>query len=107
VTLCGRYVAGSADWPLWDGVEEPELNRPLWEAWCTLLDPLDTTTLVRARVGEPLPDLRLSFASGHEIEVFGNGGEGYWWYLRDRVTGEVFEAGAEGVVHELAESAED
>lgn len=103
----GRFVTGSADRPAWDGVAEPEVNRPLWEAWCALFDPLDRTTLSEVLVGEPLPDLRLRFASGHEVCAFGNSSDGCWWYYRDRITGEVFEAGATGVVHELGEPAAD
>jgi hypothetical protein len=73
-----------------------------------LFDPLNSTTLEAAWVGEPLPDLRLRFASGHEIEVFGNRVEDdYWWYWRDRLTGELFEARASGISHEFAEPAED
>ena len=106
LTLAGRLVTGSTDWPVWDGVEQPEVNRPLWEAWCGLLDPLDDATLTEAVVGVPIPDLRLRFASGHEVEAFGNSGEGCWWYLRDRATGGIFEAGATGVVRELGEPAE-
>src|SRR6476646_4326759 len=33
LSLAGRFITGSADWPVWDGVAEPEVNRPLWEAW--------------------------------------------------------------------------
>ena len=107
VSRDGRFVTGSADWPVWDGVAEPEVNRPLWEAWCALLDPLNSTALAEAVVGRPLPDLRLRFASGHEVWAFGNTGEGCWWYYRDRVTGEVFGAGAAGVTRELGEPAEE
>ena len=106
LTHAGRLVTGSTDWPVWDGVEQPEVNRPLWEAWCGLFAPLDRSTLAEAVVGKPLPDLRLRFASGHEVEVFSNSAEGYWWYYRNRVTGEVFEAGASGIVREQAEPAE-
>ena len=101
----GRFVTGSGDWPVWDGVEQPEVHRPLWEAWCGLLDPLSDTTLAEAVVGEPLPDLRLRFTSGHEVWAFGNRGESCWWYYRDRVSGEVFEAGAGGITHELGAAA--
>jgi hypothetical protein len=107
LTAGGIFVTGSADWPVWDGVEEPEVNRPLWESWCGLFDPLNATTLAEAVVGSPLPDLRLRFASGHEIEVFGSRGNDYWWYYRDRLTGEVFEAGAGGITRELGEPAAD
>jgi hypothetical protein len=103
----GRFITGSADWPVWDGVEEPEVNRPLWEAWCALFDPLSDTTLTEAVVSEPLPDLRLRFASGHEVQTFGNSCNGCWWYYRDRVSGVVFEAGAAGVTRELGEPAEN
>ena len=78
-------------------------NRPLWEAWCAVFDPLNRTTLVGVAVGSPLPDLALEFETGHRIDTFGNSGEGYWWYYRDRVSGEVFEAGGRGIVHERAE----
>ncbi len=105
MSLDGKLVTGSADWPVWDGVEDEGINRPLWEAWCALLDPLYQTTLVDASVGELFPDLRLVFKSGHQIETFGNSGNGYWWYYRDRITGEVFEAGATGINHEYAEPA--
>ena len=105
MTLDGKLVTGSADWPVWDGVEDEGTNRPIWEAWCELFDPLYQTTLVGASVGELFPDLRLVFKSGHQIETFGNSGNGYWWYYRDRITGEVFEAGAAGINHEYAEPA--
>src|SRR5688500_19043156 len=72
LSLAGRFVTGSADWPVWDGVVEPEVNRPLWEAWCTLFDPLNRTTLVDVSVGSPLADLTLEFETGHRIDSFGN-----------------------------------
>jgi hypothetical protein len=107
LTVGGKFVTGSADWPVWDGVEEPDVNRPLWDTWCGLFDPLIATTLIEAVVGSPMPDLRLRFSSGHEIEVFGNCSDDCWWYYRDRLTGEVFEAGARGITYELGEVAED
>ncbi len=91
---------------MWDGVEEPEVNRPLWEAWCALFDPLNRTTLVDVAVGSQFADLTLEFETGHRIDTFGNSGDGYWWYYRDRVTGEVFEVGAGGIAHEWAEVAD-
>jgi hypothetical protein len=106
LTRGGQLVTGSADWPLWDGVEDREVNQPLWEAWCALFDPLNRTTLVDVSVGSPPADLRLDFETGHRIETFGNSGDGYWWYYRDRVTGEVFEVGAMGIDHKCAESAD-
>ena len=101
--MAGKFVTGSYDWPVWDGVEDKVVNQPLWEAWSALFDPLNLAILVNASVGEPLPDLRLGFDSGHEIETFGNSGDGCWWYYCDRVTGEVFEANAAGIDREYAE----
>ena len=106
LSLAGRFITGSADWPVWDGVEEPEINRPLWEAWCTLLDPLNRTTLVGLSVNSPLADLTLEFETGHRLDTFGNSGDGYWWYYRDREAGEVFEVGINGIVHDRVEVAE-
>src|SRR5262249_727136 len=103
LSLADRFITGSGDWPVWDGVEDPEVNRPLWEAWCSLLAPLDRTTLVGVSVASPLPDLALEFETGHRIDTFGNSGDGYWWYYRDRVSGEVFEAGGGGIAHERGE----
>jgi hypothetical protein len=105
MTLDGHIVTGSADWPVWDGVEDKEVNQPLWEAWSALFNSLNSTVLVGASVNAALPDLCLDFASGHRIETFGNSGDGCWWYYRDRITGEVFEAGAAGICHEFAEAA--
>jgi hypothetical protein len=106
LTLDGQLVTGSADWPVWDGVENPEVNRPLWEAWCALFNPLNRTTLVDVSVGLQLPDLCLGFETGHSVETFGNRGDDYWWYYRDRITGEVYEAWAEGLRHEFAKPAD-
>ena len=103
LSLAGRFITGSADWPVWDGVEEPKINQPLWEAWCALLDPLNRTTLVKVSVGSPQPDLALEFESGHRIETFGNSSDGYWWYYRDRESGEVFEVAGSGITHEWVE----
>ena len=105
LTLADKLITGSADWPVWDGVEEKEVNQPLWEAWCALFDPLGQTTLIDVSVGSQFPDLRLDFETGHRIETFGNSGDGCWWYYRDRLTGEIFEAGASGIIHEFAEPA--
>jgi hypothetical protein len=102
LSLAGRIITGSADRPVWDGVEEPEVNRPLWEAWCALFDPLNRTTLVDVAVGSQWADLTLEFETGHRIDTFGNSGAGYWWYYRDCVSGEVFEVGAGGIAHEWA-----
>ena len=99
LTLAGRLVTGRADWPVWDGVENPEVNRPLWEAWCARFNPLNRTTLVGVSIDPRLPDLRLDFETGHSIETFGNSGDDYWWYYRDLTTGEVYEAWAEGLRH--------
>ncbi|HVS39062.1 MAG TPA: hypothetical protein VMS17_26120 [Gemmataceae bacterium] len=105
LTLAGRFITGSGDWPVWDGVAEPEVNRPLWEAWCALLDPLNRTALVGVSVASPLPDLALEFETGHRIDTFGNTSDGYWWYYRDRLSGDVFEAGGGGIAHERTEVA--
>jgi hypothetical protein len=107
LSLNGEYVTGSADWPVWDGVQDKDHNQPLWQAWCALLDPLNRTTLVDVSVGVPVPDLRLDFETGHRLETFGNSNDEYWWYYRNRVTGEIFEAGPTGISHEHAEPAED
>lgn len=100
----GRLITGSADWPVWDGVEEPDINRPLWEAWCALFDPLNRTTLVGVSVSSPLPDLALEFGSGYRIDTFGNSGDGYWWYYRNYEGGEIYEVGARGISREQAEA---
>lgn len=86
---------------------EPELNRPLWDAWCRQFDALDHTVLSDFSVGRDFPDLRLQFASGHAIETFGNDSDGVWWYYRDRVTGMCFEASANGVLREVCEPLTD
>jgi hypothetical protein len=101
----GRLITGSADWPVWDGLEAPEVNRPLWDAWCALFDPLNRTTLVDVAVGSQSLDLTLVLETGHRIETFGNSSDGFWWYFRDRLTGEIFEATAKGISHEWGEVA--
>ncbi len=106
LTLADQLVTGSDDWPVWDGVKDRDVNQPLWEKWCSLFDPLNRTTLVDVSVGVQFPDLRLDFQTGHRIETFGNSVDGYWWYYRNRVTGEVFEVGARGIDHEYAEPAD-
>ena len=106
LSLDGRFITGSTDWPVWDGVAEPEINRPVWDAWCDLFVPLNRTALVEVAVGATFADLTLEFETGHRIETFGNGGDSYWWYYRDRVTGEVFEVSADGISHEWTEIAD-
>jgi hypothetical protein len=69
MTLAGHIVTGSADWPVWDGVEDKEVNQPLWEAWSALFNPLNLTVLVGASVNAAFPDLCLDFESGHRIET--------------------------------------
>ncbi len=102
----GRFVTGSYDCPEWDGIEDPEVNRPLWKAWCGLCDPLNDASLVAAIIGHDFPDLRLQFTQGYEVQTFGNDGNDMWWYYRDRLTGECFEASAAGIVRELGQPAE-
>ena len=97
LSLAGRFVTGSADWPVWDGVEEPEIHRPLWEAWCAMFEPLNRTTIVGVSVGSPLVDLSVEFETRHRIETFGSSRDDYWWYYRDRASGEIFEAGPAGI----------
>lgn len=106
LSLSSRFVTGSYNWPEWDGVADPAINQPRWEAWCALFEPLDQSVLADFSIGRDFPDLRLRFASGHVVETFGNDGDGVWWYYRDRLTGECFEASAGGVVRELGEPAE-
>ena len=60
-------------------------------------DGLDGAAVAEATVRPDYPDLRLRFASGHQVETFSTGCPGCGWYYKDRVTGEVFEATAEGV----------
>lgn len=105
LTLRGTYITGSYDWPVWDGKANREVNEPLWHAWCDLFDELRSTQLARFSIANEFPDLRLHFESGHTIETFGNKGSDYWWYFRNRVTGEVFEATANGILHEFGEPA--
>ncbi|MCI0462218.1 MAG: hypothetical protein L0Z62_35140 [Gemmataceae bacterium] len=63
------------------------------------------TAALRSLVGVPCAwllatnSIRLRFESGHRIETFSYGGPGCHWYYMDRVTGEVFEAGAWGIRH--------
>ncbi len=106
MTLAGKLVSGSADWPVWNGVADKEVNQPLWDSWCARFDPLDSTKLWEASVSADTPDLRLDFASGHRIETFGNCCDNCWWYYRDRLTGEVVEAGLAGITYEIADPAE-
>src|SRR5262245_39203378 len=106
MTLDGRIVSGSDDWPVWDGVEDRDRNQPLWDAWCALSNPLNSTVLIGASVSETVPDLCLDFGSGHRIQTFGDSNDDCWWYYRDRITGEVFEASAAGICHDFAEAAE-
>ncbi|WP_020470874.1 hypothetical protein [Zavarzinella formosa] len=106
LTRDDKLITGSADWPEWDGVEDMEANQPLWDEWSALFNPLNRTALFGVGIGSLFPDLRLDFESGHRIETFGNTNDGYWWYFRDRVTGEVFEAGASGIDHAYAKLAE-
>jgi hypothetical protein len=101
LTASGLLVTGSMDWPTWDGVEDEEVNRPLWEAWCAHFDPLSGAELEEVSVGLDCPDLSLHFTTGHRLETFGNISSDYWWYYRDRATGDVFEAGASGIRYEL------
>jgi hypothetical protein len=103
LTASDALVTGSMDWPEWDGVADPEVNRPLWEAWCALFTPL--AEVVDIHVGPVYPDLTLRFSSGHQIETFGNTTSDCWWYYRSRVTGEVYEAGPFGVRRELGKPA--
>jgi hypothetical protein len=60
---------------------------------------------VEFQVGAVYPDLTIRFGSGHRIETFGNTTSDYWWYYRDRMTGEVYEAGAFGIRQESGEPA--
>lgn len=105
LTDSGTIVTGSMDWPEWDGVEDPEVNQPLWEAWCAHFNPLSQAAVVEVHLGPSHPDLTLRFESGHQIETFGNTISDYWWYYRDRLTGEVYEAGAFGIRREVGKSA--
>lgn len=105
LTASGAFITGSMDWPEWDGVEDREVNQPLWEAWCAQLNPLSRSEVVEVQVGTTHPDLAIRFASGHLIETFGNTSSDYWWYYSDRLTGEVYEAGAFGIRRELGKLA--
>jgi len=102
----GSVITGSADWPVWDGRENPEVNEPLWQEWCSLFEALNATQLLSFSVADGCPDLCLHFESGHTIETFGNSRQDYWWYYSNRMTGDVFEASADGISHELGEPAE-
>jgi hypothetical protein len=105
LTVSGTFVTGSMDWPEWDGVVDREVNQPLWEAWCAHFSPLSRAEVVEVRVGTTHPDLMLRFASGHQIETFGNTNSDYWWYYRDRFSGEVYEAGSFGIRRESGKPA--
>jgi hypothetical protein len=106
-SLHGKIITGSGDWPRWDGVEDKNLNEPIWIAWCKLFAPLDEATLVSFEVKNDFPDLLLRFSSGHVIETFGNTSDNCWWYYRDRLTGEYCEANPDGIIHDWVEIAED
>jgi hypothetical protein len=103
----GKIITGSADWPYWDGIENKNVNEPIWIAWCNLFAPLDEATLVSFEVKNAFPDLLLRFSSGHVIETFGNTSDNCWWYYRNRLTGECFEANPNGIVHDCGEIAQD
>ena len=103
LTIQGTYITGTDDRPIWDGKENREVNEPLWLAWCGLFDSLRATQLAAFSIAEGCPDLCLRFESGHEIQTFGNRNSDYWWYFMNRVTGDVFEASANGISHELGE----
>jgi hypothetical protein len=97
----GSLCAGSNDYPVLDGAEGREAYQSLLEAWCGHFAALNGASLAEAAVGADYPDLCLRFESGHRIETFSHGGPGCWWYYKDCVTGDVFEAGAWGLRHEL------
>lgn len=101
----GTIVTTSGDCPTLDD-EDKETSRQSWRSWCAHFDPLDHTSLAEVSVGLDHPDLRLGFASGHCIETFSTGGPGCWWYYRDCVTGEVFEAGRWGIRQEFGDPRE-
>lgn len=95
----GSLCAGSNDYPAGGGAGGEE--KALLEKWWAHFAPLDGASLAEAAVGVDYPDLCLRFESGHRIETFSHGGPGCWWYYKDRVTGDVFEAGPWGIRYEL------
>ena len=97
----GSLLAGSHDYPGLARRQGGEVNQSLLEAWCGHFGPLDGASLAEASVGPDYPDLCLRFEPGHRIETFSHGDPDCWWYYKDRVTGEVFEAGAWGIRHVL------
>lgn len=101
VTAGDSRRTGSDDYPTRDGARDPQSYQSLLESWCAHFDGLDGAALAEGSVGPSYPDLRLRFESGHRIETFSHGGSGCWWYYKDRATGEVFEAGAWGIRHQL------
>ena len=109
LTLDGRFITGSADWPVWDGVEEPEVNRPLWEAWSPAYSThssLRTLTEVVEANSASAEDLKVDSHPGHAIEVFGDASDDcHCWlrYYRDPQShGEVFDSRAASGCHPRA-----
>src|SRR5205823_4591166 len=82
----GACLAGSNDYPVQDGARDEEVYQTLIERWCAPFGPLDGAALAEAGVGSDYPDLGLRFGCGLRIETFSDGGQGCWWYYRDRVT---------------------
>jgi hypothetical protein len=101
LTAGSTCLAGSNDYPLPDGSEDEEPYRTLIKRWVAHFGPPDGAALAEAAVGLDYPDLCLRFESGLRIETFSHGGPDCWSYNMDRVTGDVFEAGAWGIRHEL------
>jgi hypothetical protein len=102
----GSLRTWSNDYPTEDDAKDKKVLQSLEEAWFAHFDGLDGASLAEASVGPDDPDLCLRFESGHRIETFSHGGPKCWWYYRDCVSGEVFEAGPWGIRRELRPPAE-
>lgn len=97
----GRFVMGSQDCPDHEEFESKEDEAEAFNEWAAPFKGLGQVVITGFTLGDPVPDLAITFSSGHVLETFNRSRKDYSWYYREIMSGLVIEAYASGLVVEV------
>jgi hypothetical protein len=97
----GRFVVGSRDCPWHEDYEDKQEHSQAYAEWSAPFMGWGMVSISGFRLGNPVPDLSLTFSSGHTLETFNSSEEEYSWYYREVASRRVMEAFGSGITRRL------
>ena len=92
------FVAGSQGCPDHEEYEVEQEETEAFDEWSAPFQGWGEAVITEFRLAYSVPDLSLTFSSGHTIETFNRSENDYSWYYREIASGFVIEAYASDLV---------